>query len=651
MADKTKNYAFQYKVLIYLSWFCLYLIFPTWISSHTIFQGRFFGDLSDPVARSLVILGFTIFFSISAFLINHYFSALTIDKPVIMKINDLLKIIKSNIWLVIICCLSVALHVSAFSFVELGYLTQGLWIYDFSDKYWHIWFDFPIQYGFWSLVVLSILIIKRKKTMNSISSYISAKFIQYKSNSLVKFLLILSLFSLFSLYSHLFPYSWDDAVKLLREPPVSHYLYLITYYSFGVSQMGPRIVQLIFYILGAVYLYRTIHLFHNKETALLGATIYLFSPIIFHYASLTFLSSGAVFFMILISFYFLRFIKEEDNRDLILTSYFIGLGFMYRREILLMLIICFAYLVLNRIKKRSWHSFIHFKILLLSLITVLPFYMIGRSGVNFYAPALSNLISFDFIFLVIQSQLSFILSLLLLFSIVFVLFKRDELSLFYSFYFIAYYLFFTLQLSVASQRYSMALYPAIAALSAQFIFSITQRVNYKHIFKMSFSILTVYLIFLCLVPRSNSDIITFKYKDFESQQYPVEKATEWIRNETTSEKILTIMPAYYKFYLERIYEDKDSINQKRFIHYEFIRAKELISPLQNLKEFCYSEKISYIMFPYAPKNTPPDIGASEWAKYLKKIRDDAFMEVAKFNHEDNYILIYKLNEDSDFSNE
>ncbi len=643
MVQKQKNYIFQYKVLFYLSWICLYLIFPAWISSHTIFQAKGLLDIGNPFARSLVILGFIIYFSLSLYLINHYFSTLTIDKPVIVKNNHWFENIKNNLWLVIVCCLAVILHISSFSLVEVGYLTQGLWMYDFSNQHWHRLFDFPIQYGFWSVIVLLILL-KQTKTIDFISNYIYDKISVYKSTNLLKFLFLLSLFGFFSVYSHLFPYSFNESLQLLREPPVSHYLYLTTYYAFGVSHIAPRIVQLIFYILGAVYIFRTIHLFREKETALLGATIYLFSPVIFHYASLTFLASGAVFFMIIISFYFLKFIKDEDNRDLILTAYFIGIGFMYRREILVMFIICFAYLVFSRIKKREWHSMLHFKILLLSLIFIVPFYMIGRIGVNYYAPVLSNLISFESIFLVLQSQLSVILSLLLLVSIGFILFKRDVLSLFYGLYFIAYYIFFTLSFHPASQRYSMALYPAIAVLLAQFIFSISQRLRYKHIFKMSFSVLTIYLIFLCLVPRSSTNLITFKYKDFETQYYPVDKAVDWISNMTKNDdKVLTLFIAWtFQFHVER----KDRLNHSRFMYYSIGMGKELFYPFINLKNFCYKEKVSYIMFPYGPKNESPDMGASEEVKYLKENIDDGFIEVARFNHEDNYIFIYKVNQHS-----
>ena len=83
--------------------------------------------------------------------------------------------------------------------------------------------------------------------------------------------------------------------SLIRYPPVSKFLYFLTYSAFGIDHIFPRIMQLIFYLLCAVYLYRTINLFYEKETALLGASIYLFLPVVFAYARLGELASGTIF--------------------------------------------------------------------------------------------------------------------------------------------------------------------------------------------------------------------------------------------------------------------------------------------------------------------------------------------------------------------
>ncbi len=650
MVQKTNNYIYQYKFLFYLSWICLYLVFPAWISRHTIFQGNDLINLSDPFARSFVILGLITFFSISAYIINRIFSTLIIDKPVIIKSNDWFQHIKDNIWLVIVCCLSVVLQIYPLSIVEVGYVNQGVWLYDLSSNFWHRFFDFPIQYGFWSGIILVFLIVKKTNAIDSLSKCLSEKSSICKSNILLNLICLISLFGFISLYSFFYPYSGGEVSQVLRYPPVSKLFNLFTYYGFGVSHIGPRIVQLIFYLLSAVYLYRTIYLFYEKGTALLGATIYLFSPAIFFHASMSFFACGAVFFMIIISFYFLKFMRNNDNRDLILTTYFIGIGFMYKRSVLLMFMICLAYLLLDTMKKRDLSMTVHIKILLLSLLTIVPWLKIGP---GIYKAIWTNLITFDELIvfaMMIKSQISWIVLLLFLVSIIYVLFsKKDDLLLFYGLFFTAYYSFFTLmEAGEFNHRYAMALYPAIAVSIAHFIFSITQRIRWQHSFKLVSVVFSFYLIFLCLVPRASSNLISFKYEDFEIQYYPIAKATEWIKNMTDSDdKVLSLfIPGGIQFYVERIYADRDRINPKRFIYYTHSMSTDLMYPLQNLKDFCDKNKISYIMFPFGPKNSAPDSGATKEAKYLAENSDSELIEVEKFNHEDNYIYIYKLREHS-----
>lgn len=648
MDQKAKDYIYQYKILFCLSWIFLYLIFPSWISLHSIFRTSGVSDFSYPIARSIAIFGLVIYFSLSAYLMNRCFDAILIDKPLFSRIKNWSEHIKSNIWFAIICFLSVVLHIYSFSLIQVSYLSQGLWMYDFSNKYWNGLFNIPIQYFFWALIILLIVITRQNKLFSGIVNYIGAQYPILKSSNTAKFLAVFSLYSFLVLYSYLFPYySWQDSMVLLRYPPVSHYLYLMTYYAFGVSHIGPRVVQLIFYVLGAVYLYRTIYLFCAKETALLGATIYLFSPIIFYYASASALASGTVFFIIIISYYFLRFIKGQDYRDLILATFFIGTGFLYKRVILVMFAVCFTYLILSKIKKRDWRSIKDFKILLLSLIPIMPWLLkIGSSSV-YYEITWSQLLSFDRLIayaLTIHAQLSSFIFVLLLFSLVFVLFrKRDDLSLFFGLLFIAYYSFFTLGQTLVLHRYSMALYPAISVLLAQLVYSICARIRWKYVFKLIFSVLTIYLIIICLIPRSSSNITTFRYKDLETQYNPIDEATDWVKNRTgIDEKILVPnMRGYYKFYVENIYTDKDRINLKRFAYFK-LKKIWTMTGIQKFQEFCEKNGISYIMYQYSPRNDFSDFPYADKLELIKENLDNAFTETAKFNVDDNYIFIYKV---------
>jgi len=652
----------HYKILFFLSWISLYLVYPTWISLHSIVQVKIFPSLDDTLARSFVILGFLIYFSVSAYVISRYIDKLNADKPSIIKVKDWPQHFKDNLGLVIVCCLSVLLHIYTISSVvvatwggEVPYLRQTVWMYDALNRYWHGFINFPMQYFFWLFIVLVILIIKQKKMLSYVANYINDRPSIYKSKNLIKIFSFFSICILFNMYSYLFPYySWSESLPLLRYPPVSRILYLTTYSLFGTSHIGPRIVQLFFYILGAVYLYKTVNLFREKETALLAAVIYMFSPIIFSYSSRAALASGTVFFIIIISYCFLRFIRDEDDRYLILTAYFIGIGFLYKRVILVMFIVCFTYLVLRSLIRQDWSTILHFKVLLLSLIPVIPFMMIGKQGLNVYKPVWSYLLSPDKIiayFLMIQSQISWIIFFMFILSLIYILYaKRDDLSLFFGLLFMGYASFFLLsEVGTINYRYSMALYPAIAVFSAQLLFYITQIIRWRHAFMLVFSVITIYMVTISMIPRASSNLITYKYKDFESQYYPIDKATDWIRDRTKrTDKILSLFIHGYEFYLDRIYGDGDIIYQDRFQFDYNDRIKKLIYSVKDLKKYCINNNISYLMFPYSPKNTLPPLGGykemDEMTRYLKENGDNEFIEVAIFNLDDNYIVIYKPKE-------
>ena len=652
-----KNYINQYKVVFCLSWTALFLIFPVWISKHLLFQSLGFSNLNYSFARALIIFGMITFFSISAYLMDRIFKDIIVDKPVMAFNDDWLKLVKKNSWLVAICCLSLVLHIYTFSplivLCEVRSLHQTFWMYDAINNYWQGLFGFPLQYFFWSTVFIIILLIKQKKVIGFISNYISEKYSVFKSNNPMILLFVFFIFGLFNIYADFFPYySWQEATQIIRYPPVSRFIYMTTYAAFGTSHTVPQIVQLVFYMLSAIYLYRVICLFHEKETALLGATIYLFSPIVFLYATIANLVSGTVCFIILISYYFLKFTKEEDNRDLILASFFLGIGFMYKRVVLLMFIICFIYLVFIKIKTRNWNSFIHFKILLLSLVTIVPWLKLGK--VHSFPFVWSHLKSFDglsIIPLMLHSQISGIVFILFVFSIIILIAKRNDLSLFFGLLITIYYLLFTLMSAGEfNHRYLMVIYPAVAVFLAQIISTISQKIRWKYTFKLLSIILSVYLIASCVMPRSSFSFITFKYRDFESQYYPIDRVIDFIKNSAEKkENILALYMIPYKFYIDEIYADRHKIGQKKFIFRDpGSEAKEIVYPLENLKKFCNKEKIDYIIFPYGPNNMLPNAGPfnelMEMTKYLKENMDNDFTQVAKFNIDDNYIYIYKLTE-------
>jgi hypothetical protein len=593
---------------------------------------------------------------------NRVLESFTVDQPLITRDKDRSNHVKNNIWVYIICLIAAGLHIYPLTFPvliggdEATHLHGGLGIYVYINNYWSSFFDLPIQYAVWVLAGLIFLLIKRNRIINFLSGPLNTIYLSIgKPNKLSGFFLVLLFFGLLLGYFFLLQ-DLPFHPLLIRYPPLSKLLYLGSYLFLGINQAGPRIVQVLFYVLTALYLYRTISLFKNKETALLGASIYLFSPLVFSFANYAELASGTIFFVILISYYFLRFVKDGDPRALLLTSYFMSIGFLYKRNVFLMFFICIFYLFAIKLKNKYFHLLKPLKILLLSLIPIVPWLILGKYYIyRNYEIIWSHLISPDMLVsyaTVIPSQVSWLVFFLFLCSVILFLFsKKDTLPLFFGLIFLFHYLFYvsdataqsyTSKITVGVHRFSMVFYPTIAVFVAQFLYRIVQNIKWKHSFRLTFFILTIYLITICTVWQVspvNSQFVS--YRNIESHYFPSPQAMKWVKdNVKEGEKILILRVASSIFY-----GDKYNIDRNKIIDF-WHNLKEVSTPRQ-LKTFIRSNNISYIMFPYGPHH----LMGHDIIEYLKSNSGNEFTEAEKFTMGGNYIFIYKIQHISDLSSD
>jgi hypothetical protein len=145
-----------------------------------------------------------------------------------------------------------------------------------------------------------------------------------------------------------------------------------------------------------------------------------------------------------------------------------------------------------------------------------------------------------------------------------------------------------------------------------------------------------------VIPRSSSSLTTYKYSHHEIQYFPVEKATDWIRNKTgKAERVMYIFLSEYGFYLERFYENSNEFHQNKFAS----ANKEALYSIEALKKYCLAENITYVMYAYGPYNPyDPFLDLIKSMKYMHENIGSEFIKAAEFNIDDNYIFIYKLRE-------
>ena len=617
----------QYKITFFLSWIFLYLIFPVWALP------------ISTTSRLLVFLGLLSYFSISLYILSYTLKDLNIDKAFIDEDVNYQKYLKHNSTLFIICGIAIVLHLYPISFpILIGYdeathLQGGLGIYTFIDNLWSKHTDIPIQYISWSVVAIILIFLVKKNSRRYFKNKIACLIAGIENNKLWGFLSLFLVFLLLAVFFYILrdlPYRG----QFTRFPPVAKLLYLTSYFFLGITHIGPRFLQVIFSVLGAIYLYRAIDLFRDKETALLGAGIYLFSPIVFFYANLAEVACGTIFFVILISFHFLRFIKNNGDSDLILTSFFIGLGFLYKRSIFLMLFVCIGYLILSNFKNRNPALTLNIKVLLISLAPIIPWLIIGKIYTyRNYEITWSHFFSFEKLtsyLSMIPTQISWIVFIIFLISIIFAIVKkRDALTFYFGFLFIAYYLFYTADRWTEIHRFSMVFYPVIAVFVAQFIAFIARKIRWKHSFKLASGILLIYLILISTVWQVPSLYARFvTYKNIESRYFPCDKAMLWVKdNVKDGEKVLVIQVTPAAFYRDKYGIDREKIIGGSLLDY---------SSTSELLAYCRANKITYLML----SNGPADKANMKWEtiKYLKN--NNGANEEADFKLDGNHIYVF-----------
>lgn len=606
------------------------MIFPAWALPISV------------AARAFVFFGLLIYFVISEGIMHRLFNTLTLSKPVIVKTLNWREHVRNNLLLVIVSCIALILHIR-YLFLpililgdETIHLGNGLWIYQYIDSKWHS----LIQIIFWVLISLAILIKRKTSKDNFVSNILDSLVGSTKDNSLKYPFIIFGSFlaTYFFLLRNINYFS-----SSIRYPPVSKLIYFLAYSASGINHVFPRTIQLIFCLLCACYLYRTINLFFEKQTALLGATIYLFLPVTFVYAHLGELESGVIFFIVTISFYFIRFIKDRDERDLLLATYLIGIGYLYKDPVFLVFPVCLIFLVFLIIKKNTLYSLVHLKILSLALMAVIPWMIIEKlySWRN-YTFQLSNITSLNNkiipYFLLISSNLSGIVFFMLVLSVLYICFsKRNTLTIFFGLLFIIYYFFIISDIGSLSPRFSMAFYPTITIFISLFISAIIQHIKWRHAFKLCFIVITTYLIIISSVSPLNSRYLVGE--DKKLYYYPSDKAMMWVKeNVKEGEKVLAI-----RILSSMFYRYKYAIEPHKMVDITY-DMEQIYTP-EKLKQFYREQNISYIVFPYSAAYIKNDI-RSGILEYLRNNSNKEFAETAKFNIDDKFIYIYKLRDDT-----
>jgi len=611
-----------YLWLFLLFWLYCYVLYPAWYVPET-----------APV-RLLIFAAILTFLLANAYLLHRWLNKA--QEPLFPQIDKsvVLAKIKENLPLVYLLCLYVILQIYPLS---LPLKTLG-------DEHYHVYVSIPIirllsrysplplPFLTWVVVIFALAVWQfwKKKKLN------------LKEPLLLSLIVIVALIYAVILVRSGLMERINPEEHLFRFPPLGKTVHLISYLLFGVSVFTARLPQLVFYVLAAVYVYRIGLLYRNKLTAFNAAALFLFTPAIFHFGHIGFLSGGVLFLCAASFFYFARYLKEEHLRDLLLAVFFSGVGFLYKRVLLAILIILFTYLILRDLVRRKnlgQNLKSHLALGWLASVSAIPWLLIG----NMYSPRnytfrTSNWLGFEnitYTLRLIPEGGTYLMYLLFAVGIFYAVRKRrDELTYFSFLYFLMYYVF------VNSERWrvmrlALPIWLPVFILTAQFLAGGNRGKKLKWLISLLFAgYLIVASTFLNIPPLEGRFTLA---KDIQKDYAPYEQLFVYVKeNLPPGSRIYApagCEPSHFYLYHYQL-EGKYTWERKFWIKDKPEQSRD------NLYEFCKKEDFSYLVF--AEKEWVEQWINKKVVEELYAGQDPRFKVKKAFTFGNNQIILWEV---------
>ena len=599
-----KNYSFW---PLFLLWIFGLLIYPIWLA------------FSSFTTRLIVYIGLLVLAGAAGYLLHRWTSGFPEQKNYF---------IKDKYW-------KILLWVGfAYFLIQIPFLTQdlpplsdesfhisrGVWLIEplatFSSQ---IGIDYFLAFRIFAVLLLGILLLARKKIAYAFG-------LVRRRLLLITPVLLLGYFFLankIAVAYHAIKFGTpvlDHLNWLTYYGPVSAVLYGLEFSFFGYSEFGMRIIQPFFIIGAALYLYQLLALRLEQKVACAASILFMFSPIIFYFASLSYLEAGQLFFLVAASYYFVRSRVHSNLHDIITSFFFITAGFMYKQPVLFLLPVFAAYLLLEGLLQMKWKLWNIIKKnaayvygLLFALAGIGPLLIINvlfdvrhTGDLGVWSQWLS-LKAWTVYAGLIPRQTNTLILVLFILGFLFAIwniFKRNSketsVMLYLVVWFVVWYLIHMSYIILAYRpvRIMVPYIPAVIGLSVMVF----------HTYRKNRKIVSVLL--LLVIAFTATFTLTLAYTDYQKRYVPVDEMFAYISEEIPADMTIlaTTAPHPYGFY-SRKYQIHNRLDYTSWKPY----AEQ--TP-ENLAAYMKARNISYAMF-IAPRPNYYDLYPSDhaWNEY------------------------------------
>ncbi|MDO8555680.1 MAG: glycosyltransferase family 39 protein [Nanoarchaeota archaeon] len=400
--------------------------------------------------------------------------------------------------------------------------------------------------------------------------------------------------------------------------PISALLYGLEHASFGFSELGMRIIQPLFTIGTAYYLYRLLNLKINKPLSLTASILYLFSPIILYFAGLSYLEAGQLFFITASSYYFIKSIIEKNTQDTIISFLCLATGYMYKQPVLFLFPIFALYLLINHLQEKKYNILNlikeqknYLKGAIFALISIAPLLIIN---LLFDVRHTGDLGSFNqwlqpkawtIYFSLIPKQtniLIFSFFILGIFASIYLLRKKDPTTPIITYFFTWFISWYLIHMSYIILLYrpiriTVPYIPAVIGISILPLYLV-----YKHHKKIAI------LLALALITFTIIHGTTLLYHNYQQRYVPIDDMFHYLQTLPPATILATTAPHPYEFY-------KDKYHLQHTINYDIWKPYEE-QTAENLYIYMKTNNISYALF-IVPKPNYYDFYPTDhsWIEY------------------------------------
>ena len=574
--------------LLFLAfWFSCYILYPTWML-----------PLSTR-GRLLVYLGLILYFSFNAWLLFHWIRGKvewTLSLPTWGLVG---RKIKENSLFSLAILLSAALHIYSMTLpITTGgdedvHSTPSLMLLknigSYSERFFHLSPRALIcLLTLSAVIVLVILIFPGKRIARKIATH-------QKKVLILGFLLVSVFLGIYFYVLRNHPFGQ----ALFKFPPLERVALILPYSFLGVHEYVTRLPSLVFSLLTAVFMFKLVGLYRDRWTAALAGVFLIFIPTYFFYSGLNYPEAGGMLFALLASFYFLRHSKTQSYEDLLFCVFFISLGVLYKRVMLVMWAILGIYWLASRMRRERWLNLsIYPKFLWIGLVPIIPQWIMVRSFTDVhYMFDLSNWTTLKTVtqnLTILPGQVTIPLLFLFTGGLIWALLKRrDGLVLYCVILFLTYYAFWTYYFHIGDARYMMSVFPAVVILAASFLGELRNNVRWKK----AVSVLAIFMVGFLIykIPVNPVD----KFSKYGSVFYfSYDEIYTYLKDNLRSrEKVGVISPittavGFYRY--------KFGLEHK--LDFVFL-SEDALSDSEATRRYLRKENIRYLLVFY-PRNYP-----------------------------------------------